>query len=445
MDRRRFLQIAGLAGLSIVAPLGISRVRAESSKYDGPYWIMVNAGGGWDPTMFCDPKGGKQGDRSSVNQAYTPDQIVSAGGIPYAPIAYSDNGVEVFSCKRFFETHHKRLMVLNGVDTTTNNHDSGSRTVWSGQLSEGYPSFAALVAGIVSKEKSLTMAYLSAGGYDATQGVVSVTRTNGIDAVQRLAYPNVINPDDQDSDRYNTNETAGRIFAAQQARIAKLRKVSGLPSERKALSSLYVARTGDDGLGAIAEELAKTQLVSLDDFPDLDGAGGLGDLEDLVQQAQIALIAFKVGVAVSANLDIGGYDTHDDNDDRQAEQLSKLLRGLDYLFKQIDAMGLTDKVYVVVGSDFGRTPSYNGADGKDHWNITSMMFSGPGIQGDRVVGSTTDAFKASTFNTSLKEDANGFRIDTRHVHRQLRKLAGVDETDLAKQFPIGGEDLPLFG
>ena len=36
--------------------------------------------------------------------------------------------------------------VLNGIDTSTNNHDAGSRTMWSGRLAEGYPSLAALIA-----------------------------------------------------------------------------------------------------------------------------------------------------------------------------------------------------------------------------------------------------------------------------------------------------------
>src|SRR5262245_3089711 len=133
MDRRRFLKVAGIAGPSVMAPIALREGRADSSRYDGPYWIMVNAGGGWDPTMLCDPKGGQPDDHTSVNQAYTPDAIDHAGPFAFAPIGLTVDGIDVMSNKTFFNKHRKRLMVLNGLDTTTNNHDGGSRNVWSGQ------------------------------------------------------------------------------------------------------------------------------------------------------------------------------------------------------------------------------------------------------------------------------------------------------------------------
>lgn len=446
MDRRRFLQLAGLAGLAVAAPVGLSSVaRADVARYEGPYWIMVDAGGGWDPTMLCDPKGGTADDRDSVNQTFTKGEIGRAGNIAYAPVSLTIDDVEVFSCKRFFDAHKDRLLVINGVDTTTNSHDSGTRTVWSGRLTEGYPSFGALAAGVVYADNPLAMAFLSGGGYDATAGVVSLTRTNGIDAAQKLAYPNVIDPGDSDSDRYNSNETSGRILAAEQARLQAMRKRARFSRDRDAMSSLFLARSSNDGMVRLAEQLGKSTLIDLDDVPDLAGVGNLGDLESLMRQAQLALIAFQAGVAVSANLSIGGFDTHDDHDDRQGRQLMKLLRGLDYLYTQIDALGLKDKVYVVVGSDFGRTPYYNSGDGKDHWNITSMLASGPGIAGNRVIGSTDDGYRPGTFSTSLQPDPNGIRIETPTIHKALRKLAGIDKSKVATQFPLPGPELPLFG
>ncbi len=68
-----------------------------------------------------------------------------------------------------------------------------------------------------------------------------------------------------------------------------------------------------------------------------------------MQQAQIALYAFKTGVAVSANLDIGGFDTHNNNDDQQTSQQMQILVALDYLYSQLEVMGIADKTYVLVG------------------------------------------------------------------------------------------------
>ena len=57
--------------------------------------------------------------------------------------------------------------------------------------------------------------------------------------------------------------------------------------------------------------------------------------------------------------------------------MQRLLEGVDFLMEEIERQGLTDKVIVMIGSDFARTPWYNDGNGKDHWSITSMMLMGP--------------------------------------------------------------------
>src|SRR6185437_12429009 len=234
MERRRFLQIAGLAGLAIMSPLGLDRgraVRAGPSKYTGPFWIMVNAAGGWDPTLLCDPKGGTMGDMTSVDQTYTPSQIQTASGIKYAPVTASVNNVEVWNGDKFWMAHAGRILAINGVETATNNHDAGSRTVWSGQLAEGYPSFAALVAAVASSSLDLPMPFVSNGGYDATEGIIPLARIgSSVTDVQKIAYPNVTDPTTAGASDYFTSSTASRIAATQQARLQAAQKAAKLPT-----------------------------------------------------------------------------------------------------------------------------------------------------------------------------------------------------------------------
>jgi hypothetical protein len=450
MDRRRFLKIAGLAGLSVMAPLGLREGSASQAKYPGPYWIMVNAGGGWDPTITFDPKGGKAMDRTSVNQSFTPEEITSSGNIPHAPTKLVAGGVTAASCGDFLGLFGKRLMVLNGLDTSTNNHDSGSRTIWSGQLAEGYPSFAALVAAKALETLDLPMAFLSNGGYDSTGGLIPLTRVGSTDAIQRLAYPNIRDPNNAKSDLYHSQATASRIAAAQAARLDAMRSVETLSSARSAMGSLFLARESNGGLASLGEALKGKELVRIDDVPKLaaipaDSRNLVNGAERLMQQAQIATLAFKSGVAVSANLDIGGFDTHSNSDNQQTSRQMHLLIALEYLYNELDVLGLADKTYVLVGSDFGRTPFYNPDDGKDHWNITSMLLSGPKIPGNVVVGATDDGFKPKTVNTkTLAADGTGVRLEPRHVHAELRRVAGITGTDLDTQFPLAGDSLRLF-
>ena len=48
MNRRNLLQLAGLAGLSILGPASLwsKKVKADGQRYAGPFWVTIHAGGG---------------------------------------------------------------------------------------------------------------------------------------------------------------------------------------------------------------------------------------------------------------------------------------------------------------------------------------------------------------------------------------------------------------
>jgi len=159
MDRRDFMKAAGLAGLSLTVPLGGKKAHAQDmGPYDGTFFVLVNAGGGWDPTSLCDPKGAVNAEDTDPMNHYLRDDIGTAGNIRYAPMA--DN-------QAFFDKHYSRLMVVNGVDTATNGHDSGSRHTWSGRLAEGFPSLGALMAASLAPVKPLKVPSSSPGSFTA--------------------------------------------------------------------------------------------------------------------------------------------------------------------------------------------------------------------------------------------------------------------------------------
>ena len=59
--RRDFLKLCALAGLGFTCPGGMtSLLRAavkEEPPYEGPFYLVFNASGGWDTTYLMDPKG----------------------------------------------------------------------------------------------------------------------------------------------------------------------------------------------------------------------------------------------------------------------------------------------------------------------------------------------------------------------------------------------------
>lgn len=429
MYRRDFLKLAGLASLSVVSP-GIGN--AQSSGYDGPLWMMINTSGGWDATGFCDPKG--RVDENAVNpiNMYFTDQIHQTGPFRYAPIeqhiAQGQNSPNLAGFQSFFEKYQSELLIINGVDVLTNNHDIGTRHSWSGRLDTVYPSFGGIVAGAMAPQKPLS--YITNGGYDATHGVVATARVGNLDTLRGIAEPQHLNVDHPEQGNYHLPNTLDRIMAARQARTEAQMVRQKLPRKQKAINELYLATSQESEL---------RQVLELLEGKDMNPSN------PLLQQGRFALASYKAGLTVSVNLNIGGFDTHGQHDDSHYPLLQQVTDGVDLIMQEAEDLGVADRVVIVVASDFGRTPSYNATSGKDHWNITSMMLMGPGIRGNRVIGGTDDGYRALAVNPdTLELDENGIVIQPDHIHSALRHLAGVENSAVAQQYPLSGNHLNLF-
>ncbi len=429
MQRRDFFKLAGACGLAVVAPSAARAVPNKdsifraSALYDGPFFVTVNASGGWDPTSICDPKGtldSEEGNDQSnpMNRSYLARDIARAGNIPYAPVGGN---------QAFFERYASELLVINGIDTSTNGHDTGSRHIWSGKLAEGYPAFSALVAGV--KSRVSPMAFLSNGGYDFTGGLVAPTRSASTGPLARLAFPNRADPNRTDTN-FHSNETEERIRAAQRARLSRQRQHESLPAYQDSFGLLFSARTGESEVRNLTTHLPAQ----------LDNSNN-----PLRRQAQVAVAAYKAGLTVSANLNVGGFDTHGNHDASHIPSLQRLTEGVDFLMQEAERQGVRDRMVVVIGSDFGRTPGYNDGNGKDHWSITSMMILGAGIRGNRVIGGTTDRHRALNINPSTLEVGGDLTLRPEHVHAALRRLAGIEgDAIVTQQFPLPTDQLALL-
>jgi len=432
MNRRNFLKALAATGMSLSLPM-ISRPLSAAAD-PKRFWVMVNASGGWDPTALCDPKGNtlRSDGRGPINN-FAVSAIRTAGSINYAPYADTITAPDFDSLDNFFARHSGRLQVINGVDTGTNSHSVGSRFVWSGKTDMGNPSLAALIAASAAPNKA--MSYISNGGYDFTDSLVSASRVSGSGNFNQLAFPN--EPSPGNSDRYFEDGVYDLIKQAQMTSLQRQSSSEALGKRRKKLNELLSARSGTDSLDQIVAKL-----------PDSMSSGLKG-------QAEMAAAAFASGLTVSANLNVGGFDTHGNHDNSQTGSIDDLLDGVDHLWTELERQGIQDRTTIMIGSDFGRTPFYNGynrdsgdlvgSGGKDHWNVTSVMVMGAGITGNRVIGGTDDLYGARKVNPStLAFDDDGILITPAHIHKALRRLTGLAGTELDHLYPVAVDDIPLF-
>ena len=414
--RRDFLKLCGLAGIGIACPGGLSSglhaAAKDDSPYEGPYYIVINASGGWDTTYLMDPKG-----IGGINRLYKEGDILTKGAHKFAPTEKHKNGG--MGNEEFYAEFANELLVLNGLDYSVNNHSPGARYMATGKLdSMAYPTFAALVA--ACKGPTCPLSFLTFGNYSATGNIVAMSRVPYLPSLQRIANADAIEGNPKSP--YHEDFALARIEQALREQRESRTAMPLLPRQERAESMLYAAQVNAKSMQRITPHIPKN-------IPK----------ERIAQQAEIALASFKAGVCVSANLSIGQFDSHANNDTDQMKLLPEFLAGIAYILRRAGELKIREKLVVVVQSEMGRTPDYNKGNGKDHWSIGSIMFIGPGIKGNRVLGATDEKQFAVPMNpkTLALDKEKGSRVRPEHIHEALRQFAGIANHPHAKKFPLG--------
>ncbi len=423
MERRDFLKMAGAAGLTVGGASLYSGARAgltggggpQQAPYGGPLMCVFQANGGWDPVHLCDPKG------NALNAGFGEGDILSVGEINYAPIP---------GATEFFTAHSSYMTVINGMDVQTNSHDAGRRNMTSGRLAEGYPNLAALVAG--AGATGLPMAFLTFGGYEVTGKTVPPTRDGNQARLTELAYPHQTNPGDLENPAYYMSTAARDMLeAAKEERALAIANGQKLPRFNNAVNTLITSVEGSDQLKLLDEIMPEP------------------DANPNFRKIQLAVAAYKAGVGATANFAMGGFDTHSNHDATHIPRLTNMMAEVDFLFAEAERQGVADQVVATMMSDFGRTPNYNGGNGKDHWRYTSMIVLGRNVQGPKVIGMSDMGHNGIYLNPDTLDEAEnpeeGFLPEPSHVHMAIRKELGVEDSVVGELYPLNVEPLPIFG
>ena len=452
LSRRSFLGWTLGIGAGAVAARLFDAPRARAATtYSGPLLFGIHASGGWDPLFFTDPK--ESAELNRVTQAVGQVGNIRFADAPIDPVAFGYDAQysaayseRLLSNRTFFERHGARTTVLNGVDTRTNNHDTGTRYVWSGKSEIGHPAIGALVAamgGSISggHADGPPLAFLSTGGYDYPGGLVPLSRASSSGSMKKLMFPNAIDATKPADASYHAGFAADAIARAQAARMNAQAGQATLPTVQRALAELAGAR-------ASMGELSALDIPPLVDLP----GNNLEDVQSLMQTTQIALASMKAGLTLAASMSYSGFDTHGNHDRDMVVRITKLLGAIDFVISEAERQGLSERLVIFVGSDFGRGPYYNGtatSSGKDHWSTTTNLVIVPPSQasqfGNRVIGGTTDAVRARKVAPgSLQVDDQGMPLTPLTVHQGLRKLLGVDGSAGATRYPLANDPIALF-
>ena len=413
LSRRRLLQASAFGGGAAAAGLMSGRVWGNSplQPYEGTLLVTLQLDGGVDVTQLCDPKVNVAGEPKINHWA---DQLDpgQAGNLLYAPVA---NNAE------FFERFGPDMLVINGVDSQTNSHETGKLYNWTGSNSEGKPSLSALFSAVHSPEQPL--AYSVFQGFSRTAGLIGYNRFDDLSNIGVLTRPN-IEPWSGEFRRPEADIARSQRLV-QQGVETLLSQPNLSVRQRRSAVRFVEARDSRDSLQRLAELIpTEDNIFQREDFD----AGGMNFSSNLKQQMQGALLVFKSGLGSAADLQLGGFDSHDNHDPVSEALLAHFADAVHFFWDYAEELGLADRVVLVVGSDFSRTNFYNDGIGKDHWPIGSYLVMERGAPwGDRVAGLTDELHFAKPIDpVTLRENAKGVLMTPAHVHKALQEYLGLD-------------------
>ena len=394
MQRRELLKLAGAAGVVIPHWALLPEASAQSGPYTGRILINIHADGGIDQSSWTDPRE-KDASINSYAAAGTPAGV--AGNLRYAPMG---------SNKAFFDANFRRILVINGVHSETNGHDEGTRAHATGRLDMGYPNLSELFA--FTFGRGMPMPWLNSGGFRVSAGLVPPTPVPNENAWRALTQPNAASA----SNDFMKQADLTRVQMARAERMKAL-QVRGdlLPRSKNTVEEFLGAADSR----ALLQRVTQVTPAAFDAFT----------------QAHIGLIAAQAGVTSTIQLASGGFDAHDNIDNSYANSLPRLTDLVSYLWQKSADLGLANRLFVRIYSEFGRT-ALNTGNGKDHWEVGSqvLMEANP-AWGNRVFGASGPKHEQQKINvaTGAVDPAAGLVIKPRHIHAALRRYLNVETTD----------------
>jgi len=405
---RRGMLLGGAAMLSLGTGMLGLRGRAQAAGDRPPRRLVIAmAEGGWDPTAVLDPKPGL----TTIDAL--PGDVEEFEGLP----VYTDGTRP--AVRAFFQAHAAHCTIVNGIQVQSLNHPDCAKRLLTGTSSDTSADMGAMTAHALGRE--LAAPYLVLGRNSFSGPYASISARSGT------------------ANQLGTLLQAERAYpVGTPADFTPRLPLDGTEEDLVRAHVLARAQQRLDARGQLGRNQQRLQdfIDSLDRGDTLAATADFGDFGytgDLVFQAQLAADALEQELSYAVQIELGSFDTHDNNLDQIARN-EQFFTGLKALLDEMVARpGMTagtsmiDDTVVLVVSEMGRTPKLNDTGGKDHWPVTSAMLIGGGLPGGRVLGGTDDALYGRRVNLETgAPDDEGVQIQYGNFAAGLLQAVGVD-------------------
>jgi len=396
MKRRTALQIlgGGAAALVFRRPLWAAATAPAASD---EFFIFVHAAGGWDVTLWADPRNERKGivePASSENTDIAPitrwkPARLDGEADTFEILAPGDCALRFGpGIGELYDLRH-RLTVVNGLAMNTVSHPDGTAFSATGRHLQGGRLPAASVDVAIANELGVEQLLPDVSVQFPSSFVGEQLDRRAIPL--RVANAGTISKSLARSDAYFTDRDRDAITAILSDEAHAIANRSTYPETYQRLESQDSALPH-----LLGDELkaAFTQKVLQDSYPEFDykarfiGGGVLA--------AAFAVEAMKRNLVRCVCFALGGLDTHNQNYKQHAHTQQELFGTIATLVKRLDrtphptrrSAKLSEHTHILVVSDFCRTPQINLSGGRDHYPNNSALAITPRFKAGRSFGKT---------------------------------------------------------
>jgi hypothetical protein len=375
LDRRGFLRVGSIAGLSLAQALRLQAAQPAASPRRDVNCIFIFILGGMPHHDLWD---------------FKPDAPAEIRG-DFHSIATNVPGIRLTDLLPHTARVTNKLAILRSLTHPDSDHGRGYHIMMTGNIpgpgdfnstknNNVHPSLGSMVARMTNASESLppyisVPCFLRSGGPAFLGPSCAPFVIEADPASPEFAVRDVVLPEGIGSDRAVRRRDALR----QLNRFEQT--VENLSRDERALDSFYERsyRLMTSARAREAFDLRRERTALREDY----GMTSLGQCCLLSRRLVEAGCRF-------VSIENGHWDTHRENTRSLRDLLAPSLdKALAALVADLDQRGMLDSTLVVLTTEFGRTPRINSMAGRDHWpQAFSIVMAGGGVRPGIVLGAT---------------------------------------------------------
>lgn len=342
---------------------------------------------------------------------------------------YGQSGVEVSELLPRTAACIDEICVIRSMVADNINHTGAALQMCTGEQAFSRPSMGSwLVYGLGTENQNLP-GFVVVSPAEVFQGAQLWASSFLPSAYQGTLVRDMKNP--------IANLHTGSGAAGQRERLNALKRFNELHSQARPGESQLEARIASFELAFRMQKEAPEAFDIARESPAVQALYGVGSPEtDLFgRQCLLGRRLLERGVRFVQLFDAPANNAWDHHGGLR-ESLPKRCRAVDQpiaaLLTDLKARGMLDDTLVVWGGEFGRTPTAEGTNGREHHPFGfTMWMAGGGIKGGMAYGSTDEFGWHSVEN----------KVHVHDLHATILHLMGLDHEKLTYRF--GGRDYRL--